>query len=314
MDQQKTDVSAPPSDDREVPGPIPQQPVGIGASGDGLALTARTALHSRLAQPILSLKVAQVNAMSTGTQPETSLDLAAILDQKEPIGREFVFVRRGQKLTVQPAQPAASRESDAEWYARMRGYFARKRGEASPEDDQAEPLPAAPTTRQLSDKDWYAQMRGYLAAKKATETPEPKPEDKSLGDASEDRRNNDEVGANAAKTGDRRGEAVEAGRLTIGRYLSNYLISDGSPLPHIEQDRLDAISHSAVEACERELGPLLAIASRLVLPSLQVDLSADFSVQSDEEIAEDWGLALARAIRASLRRGIPELGPSSRPG
>ena len=298
MDQE-TEVTAPPADDRKALGP----------SGDGLALTARTALRPRLAEPILSLKIAQPVARSDGAQPEASLDLAAILDQTEPVGRDLIFVSRGKKLTVRPTQSRASRESDAEWFRRMRGYFRQKHGEVTPEAEDAEPMPA---TKKLSDKEWYAQMGAYLAAQKTAQTNEPKPEDTLQGDATRVRDKADEVGASAAKTGGRRSEAVEAGRLSIGKYLRNYLGSDGSALLHVEPDRLDAIIQSAVEACERELGPLMAIASRQVLPSLQVDVSADFAGQSDEEIAEDWGLALARSIRASLRRGIAEIGPSSR--
>ncbi len=301
-----------------------QRPIGLfsrrsfalGTAERPLAVTWRTMLYPRVAELAIQVEPGESPARLSPDSPTSSRDLAVILDQTDPRGSELVFVRRGQKLTVQPAQSGtalARRESDAEWYARMRRYFAAKRGEALPEVEAPKPPP-----KRLSDAEWYAKMQAYFKAKRAQEkrnqTAEDNAEEEPKGLATSNQPKTIEAPSSASDRDNRVAPVARMDHLTIGAYLRNYLTSDGSPLSHLDQSRLDLIAQQAVTVCERELGPLLAVVSQRVLPSLQVDVTADLSELSDEAAAEAWGHALAESIRAYLRRGIAEIGPRQRKG
>jgi hypothetical protein len=103
------------------------------------------------------------------------------------------------------------------------------------------------------------------------------------------------------------------GQLTVGRHIRDYVATGESPLSPRDQARLDAISVQALAVCERELGPLLTVAARRVLPNLQVSVNLDLSRLSDDEAAESWGRRLAEVVRYRLRRGIAEIGGAPGP-
>jgi hypothetical protein len=107
--------------------------------------------------------------------------------------------------------------------------------------------------------------------------------------------------------------AGAGGQLTIGTHLRDYTTGGESPLSPRDQSRLDAISVQALAVCEGLLGPLLSVAARRVMPSLQVNVDLDLAQLSDDEAAKVWGRQLAEVVRSRLRRGIAEIGSTSRP-
>jgi hypothetical protein len=220
-------------------------------------------------------------------------DLAAILDRVQPAGSQLPLARAPRRsvpaaATLPAARPresaaraAASEESDAAWYAKMQRYLARQHGES---------LPDPPPARVESDAEWYAKMRRYLATQRAS---------------SDDSLESQPTQAPA------RAAAASEGQLSVGRHIRDYVISGDNPFSPRDQDRLDAIGRQAMVVCERELGLLLSVAARQVLPNLHVSVALDLTRLSDDEAAETWGHRLAEVVRSRLRRGIAEVGRGS---
>jgi hypothetical protein len=230
---------------------------------------------------------------------ESESNLAVVLDQSQPGGRQLPLARPVRKTGPTPApEPVqapraptsrAATESDAAWYAKMRGYLGKQSGAANGAGTAA---PQHQPRQVETDESWYAKMHRHFDRERAgspgsdetTAAPAPASPEQPLG-----------------------------GELTVGKHIRDYVIGGEQPVSPRDQGRLDAISVEALAVCERELGPLLSVAARRVLPNLQVSVDLDLSRLSDDEAAEAWGQQLAAVVRSRLRRGIAEIGAASRP-
>jgi hypothetical protein len=210
----------------------------------------------------------------------------------------------------------------------MQRYLAAERGESLESKAVAPTQPRAAPPAVESDGAWYAKMARYLAAQRAKSagqdealptqapaSPEPSPTPGTMTVPSDGQRTR--IGGAKEVAGGQTPNALfpaaAGGQLTIGSHVRDYTTGGGSPLSPRDQARLDAISVQALAVCERQLGPLLSAAARRVMPSLQVSVDLDLARLSDDEAAEAWGQRLAEVVRSRLRRGIAEIGGTSRP-
>lgn len=105
-------------------------------------------------------------------------------------------------------------------------------------------------------------------------------------------------------------EAVEQGilaaaedrghQLQIDALVPHYLRADGSRISNSERTRLDAILARAIEIGEEILGPALSRHAGRELSQVEVKVSLDLTLQSDDQAAEIWGRALADRIQRDL--------------
>jgi hypothetical protein len=205
----------------------------------------------------------------------------------------------------------------------MGRYLAAQRGETiGPTVVAPEQARQAPVE---SDAAWYVKMARYLAAQRAQsahseETPSvtstssvgPESPTEASQSADEPRRERQLTVRDLDQPAASPNSPLD-GQLTVGQHIWDYATTEERPLSPRDQARLDTISVQALAICERELGPLLSMAARRVLPNLQVSVSLDLSRLSDDEAAESWGRRLAEVVRYRLRRGIAEIGGTSGP-
>jgi len=101
--------------------------------------------------------------------------------------------------------------------------------------------------------------------------------------------------------------------IAIDHFEGNYSAQDGRQLSAREVARLDSISQNALAVCRRTIGE---VATEADLGTVRVSLDLDLEGLSDGQIAQRWGQALAREIKARLERAAPELltRPRRQPG
>ena len=83
--------------------------------------------------------------------------------------------------------------------------------------------------------------------------------------------------------------------LAVDHLVRNYT-PETEPLTAREVARLDGISARALAVCERLLAESSGGLANVDLSSLKVDLTLNLDVESDQQLAETWGRALAREI------------------
>lgn len=95
-------------------------------------------------------------------------------------------------------------------------------------------------------------------------------------------------------------QSPSSGHLGVESYIRRYQSHDGRALGPREEAWLDSISWRALEIGERELGPALAQRMERVIDNLEVVVTLDLSIATDEQAAEVWGGAIADAVRRNL--------------
>jgi hypothetical protein len=95
-------------------------------------------------------------------------------------------------------------------------------------------------------------------------------------------------------------QGQSTGQLAVEAYVRNYAATDGIPVTPTDRARLDGISIRALAICEQSLGPALFQFAARVIDDVDVAVTLDLSVHTDEQAAEVWGRAMADAIRQRL--------------
>jgi hypothetical protein len=90
------------------------------------------------------------------------------------------------------------------------------------------------------------------------------------------------------------------GQLQVESFVRRYHTTGGGRMPAAQRERLDEISVQALAVAEQILGPTLAQHAGRALDSVTVDVDLDPAIIDTPAAVQQWGRALADALRRAL--------------